>query len=247
MALARTIIQDALTEIGVYSVGEGVGAAESALALRRFQMLIDAWNAERLSIAFNRREVFTLTSATNTVTIGEDLPVDIEAPRPTWFTAVNYIVVGSSPEVEVPMGEMDDDSYAALSIKQLSSTYPTQYYYNALTPNGQLFFWPTVSQDVDVVLYYPQSLTQPVSLQSDMIGPPGYQEAFMYQLALRLCTPFGRQPPPGLTEMAALALARMKRPNTQPGLLGVDQALVSGSGAGYNVLSDGYTGNSGRG
>lgn len=244
MALARTIIQDALTEIGAYSTGEGISAADSAVALRRFQMMVDAWNADELALAVNRQETFTLTGGTSTVTIGETLPVDVEAPRPTYFTAVNWIVPGSSPAVEAPIGPMDDDQYAQLSIKNLQSApAPQLYYFNATTPNGELFFWPTPSSSVSIVLYYPQPMTSPVSLTTDMIGPAGYQEAFMYQLAMRLVTPFGRQMPPALPEMASAAYARMKRPNTQPGLLGVDAALTPSAG-GYNIITNSYSGGS---
>lgn len=245
MALARTIIRDALTEIGVLAEGEAPESAWSTIALRRLQYQLDAWNAEDLTLAVQQVESFTLTSGTATVTIGEDGSPTVNAPRPTWFTMVNYVTPGSSPPVETTIAPMDRDQYAALSIKTLSSSLPLQYFYNPTTPNGTLFFWPTVSQDVTITLYYPLANTLPATLQSDLIGPAGYQEAFMYQLALRLCTLFGRAVPDGLPTMAADALARIKRVNTQPGLLGVDAALVPMTGGAYNVISDGYTGSRG--
>ena len=245
MAIVREILTDALAEIGAYAQGETIEAPDIQFALRRFQMQIDAWNALEVNLAVNRREVFTLTGGTSTVTIGAT-GATVTAPRPTFFTGVNYVIIGSSPEVEVPMGQLDDDSYANLSIKTLTSTYPTQWYWNATTPNGTLIFWPVPVDDVDIVLYYSQSMTEPVTINDTMVGPPGYQEAFMYQLALRLCTPFGRQIPEGLPQLAADAYARMQRPNLQPGLLGVDAALVPTYGGAYNVLSDMMTGSNGR-
>lgn len=246
MALARTIIRDALTEIGVLAEGEAPESAWSTLALRRFQYQIDSWNAEELTLAVQQRESFTLTSGTATITIGESGSPTVNAPRPTFLQMVNYVVPGSSPAVEVSLAPMDRDSYAALSIKTLESALPTQYFLNPTTPNSTIFFWPTVDQDVTIVLYYPLNNTDPATLQTDIIGPPGYQEAFMYQLALRLCTPFGREIPSALPEMAANALARMKRPNTQPGLLGVDAAVAPfGGGGAYNVIADTYSGQSG--
>ena len=78
-----------------------------------------------------------------------------------------------------------------------------------------------------------------------LLGPPGYQEAFLYALALRLCTPFGRPVPPLLPQLMTEAMANMKRPNVDPGLLGVDAALTIGVGSGYNVYAD-TTRSSGR-
>lgn len=241
MALARTIIRDALTEIGALAQGEAPSSAESETALRRLQYQIDSWNAEELTLAVQQTETFTLLSGTSSVTIGA-AGADVTAARPTFITMVNYVNPGSSPPVEVTMGQMDRDGYANLSIKTLSSALPTQWFYSPTTPNGTLVFWPVVSQDVTIKLYYPLPNSEPATLQSDLIGPPGYQEAFLYQLALRLCTPFGRSIPEALPSMAAEALARMKRPNTSPGLLGVDAAVAPRGGGGYNVLSDGYSG-----
>jgi hypothetical protein len=40
------------------------------------------------------------------------------------------------------------------------------------------------------------------------------------------------------------SFARIKRPNTQPGLMGVDAALMPMSGGAYNIYSDSNTGSS---
>lgn len=245
MALVRAIIQDALTEIGAYSQGESIQAKDAQLGLLRFQNQIDAWAADELTLFITPRVTFTLTSGTSSLTIGDG--GDIDVVRPTFIQGINYIVPGSDPPVETPMGEMDYDGYMALSIKTLSSSLPTQFYFSNGSPLADLIFWPVVNQDVDCALYYPHGVGVPATLGADVRGPAGYQEAFMYQLALRLCNPFGRPVPRLLKEMADEAYARIKRPNTAPGLLGVDQALVPTFGGAYNVLNDGYTGSSGRG
>jgi hypothetical protein len=88
-------------------------------------------------------------------------------------------------------------------------------------------------------LYLPRGIDIPAALTTSVIGPQGYAEAFMYQLALRLCTPMARPIPQGLPDMAAAAYARMRRPNIEPGLLGVDSALVPsfGDSGAFNILT----------
>lgn len=245
MATVRSIIQDALTEIGAYSVGESISAADGLLGLKRFQNQIDAWAADELTLYLTPRVTFTIPGGTSTLTIGDG--GDINAVRPTFLNSINYIVPGSDPPVETPIGQQDFDAFAANSMKSLTSQLPTQFYFSNGAPLASLIFWPVVDQDVECALYYPHGAGVPASLFSDMIGPAGYQEAFMYQLAIRLCTPFAREAPRLLVEMAADAYARVKRTNTQPGLLGVDQALVPTYSGAYNVITDGYTGSSGRG
>lgn len=243
MATALAIITDALTEIGVVSVGSPARPSDIALGLLRLQNQIDAWAADHLTIAVQARESFTLTAGTSTFTVGDG--GDLDTQRPVWIGGVNYVVPGTSPAVEVPLGQMDNDSYMALSMKTMTSALPLQFYYNATTPLGTMFLWPTVTQDVALYLYLDQAVSRPATTASELIGPPGYQEAFMYQLALRLCGPLGRPTPDYLPARAVEAFARMKRPNLQPGLLGVDQALVPSFGGGYNVLTDSYSGGSG--
>jgi hypothetical protein len=244
MATVNEIITSALIEIGAFDPVETVPAADAAFCLGRFQQQIDAWSADRLTIAVTNRVTFSLLSGTNTYTLGTG--GQINTARPVWISGANYVVPGTSPAVESPLGQMDEDSYRSLSIKEQTSALPQQFYYRATTALGTLFFWPTVTQNVTIALYLPQGVDQPTALTASMIGPPGYQEAFMYQLALRLCTPYSRPVPPLLPKMAAEAYARMKSPNVAPGLLGVDRALVPGSGGAYNILSDNSTGWGGR-
>jgi hypothetical protein len=140
---------------------------------------------------------------------------------------------------------MGREQYNALSIKALTSTLPTQCFYQTSldTVLGALFVWPLTS-GVQVVLYTPQPIGVPADLNSILTGPPGWQEAFMYQLAIRLVNPFGLnisdfQLLPGL---AKEALDTIEIPTVMPGSLGVDAALVPWGGGSYNVLTD----NSGR-
>ena len=247
MATVRSIITQALQEIGVDSQGDGISAADAVVALERFQNQLDAWQADALTLAVNAQLTFTMPGSTNTFTLGPS--GDINTQRPVYIDAMTYVVPGSSPEVETIMAPMNDDQWDVLSIKTLTSSLPTQFYYNTSfsTLLGTIFVWPTPTQDVTVYVYVKQGPGVPVALSSTILGPPGYQEAFMYQLALRLMTPFARSPndvpllvgPQGLANQA---FARIKRANMQPGLLGVDAALVPTSGGAYNVLNDSNTG-----
>ncbi len=246
MALVRTIITDALTEIGAYSDGEPPSASMMALGLRRFQHQLDTWQADRLTLSVQSTLPIAWPSGESTQTIGPG--GDIDTQRPVFINTLNYVVPGSSPAVEVTIGPMDQDSYAAESIKSLSSALPLSYFYQTSldTLLGTIFLWPQVSQDVTLYLYAPKAVEVPVTINDDLIGPPGYQEAFMYQLAVRLMTPFARRAEDcplllGENGFAAVAFRRMKRPNIQPGLLGVDASLVP-AGGGYNVYSDQTTG-----
>src|SRR5215831_2254380 len=178
MATARTICTDALTEIGVLAANEVMDAATATYALRRFQQQIDTWAADTYALNIFTRVLTTIPSGTTSMTIGTDGTPDIVTTRPVWISAINYFVPGSSPPVETPMGQMDEDAYASLSIKTLPNALPTMWFYDATAPNGTLIFWPQVDQDVDIAIYKKSGVTEPVTLDDEVSAPPAYTEAF---------------------------------------------------------------------
>ena len=225
-------------EIGAIQPGEPMSAPDAALAMLRLQNQIDSWAADRLTLSIQSETSITWPSSTSTQTIGL-AGANITAPRPVWIAGMTYVIPGSSPAVEVQLAELDNDQYRQITIKALTSALPTQFFYQTdiTTLLGTIYLWPQPLQQITLKLYAPVAVGVPATLDSILLGPPGYQEAFMYQLALRLCTPFARDVPKLLPKLAQDALATMKRPNVDPGLLGTDAALV-GSGGGYNVYSD---------
>lgn len=239
MATALAIITDAMVEIGAYAPGETISNVHQQLGLLRFQNQLNSWQADMLALNVQDRQTFSLTSGTSTFTIGPG--GDLNTVRPVFIEGMNYQIPGTTPVTEVPMAPMDDDAYMTLSQKGLSSSLPQMYYYNATftvaAPYGTMFVWPTVTQTVVLALYLPQGVAVPATLTTSVGGPQGYAEAFMYQLALRLCGPMARPIPDGLPEMAAASYARMRRPNIEPGLLGIDQALVPTYSSAFNVLT----------
>jgi hypothetical protein len=236
----RSIITDALIELGVLEPGDAMTAAQGQTGLRRVQAMIDSWAADRLTLSLQLRTSFTWPASTSEVQIGLGQTVNID--RPMWINTITYVVPGTSPGVEVLIGQMDEDAYASLSIKSLTSALPQQCFYQTNLTNayGTLFLWPQ-PQSLTVVIYTPQAVSVPATLDSVLQGPPGYQDAFLYQLALRLCSPFGIAVPPLLPRLATNAFENMKRPNVDPGALSIDAALVPSAGAGYNVLTDSST------
>ena len=241
MATVQAIITDALLEIGVIAANESPDAATTQTALRYFQRQIDSWAADQLTLSVQSRLSISWPGSTSSRTIGP-AGADITAQRPMWIEQLNYVVPGSSPAVEVSIGPMDRDSYAQQSIKALTSQYPLAFFYQTAidTVLGSITLWPVPNQSLTLYLYAPQAVTVPVTISDVLLGPAGYQEAFLYQLAIRLLSPFGKNPQdvPMLPGMAAEAYARMKRPNNDPSLLGVDAALVPSTGGAYNILTD---------
>ncbi len=242
MPTALNIITDAMVEIGAYGPGDTIAARHEQLGLLRFQNQLDSWQADQLALNLQTPKAFTLVAGTSEFTIGPT--GNLVTARPTYIEGMNYVIPGTSPITEVPMAPMDNDQYLALSQKTLPSSLPQQFHLNATMPNATVFIWPQVTQNVVLAIYLEQGIDVPATLTTQVTGPQGYAEAFMYQLALRLCGPMSRPIPDGLPEMAATAYARMRRPNVDPGLLGVDAALTPTYSGAFNILTGNMTGSS---
>ncbi len=244
MATALSIITDAMIEIGAYAPGETLSSAHQALGLLRFQNQLDAWQADALTLNLQDRQVFTLTSGTSSFTIGPT--GNLVTARPVDVEGVNYINPGSTPTTEVPMGPMDADQFMALTQKSLPSSLPQLFYYNQTATNGTMTIWPQVTQNVDLALYLYRGIDIPATLTTVVAGPQGYAEAFMYQLAMRLCRPMAKPMTADLVEQAKASLATIQRNNVDPGFLSVDTAVCPIMGGGFNILTGTTSGPSNR-
>lgn len=241
---ALDLITLALQDLGVVAGGETVNANDASDALTRLNNMIAAWADERLTIYQITPTTFPLVANTQTYTVGSGATVNI--PRPIWIHAAGLVLTSPSPDVEIPVTIITDSDWANISIKSLTSTYPTRLWYNYgfdSSGYGTLYMWPVPTEVNNFTIYVPTQLSTLAALSTTVSFPPGYAEALEYNLAARLSIPFGRPLTPDLDRQAKQSLARIKRANKRLEDLTVDPALWSRSGpGGYNWRSDTFSG-----
>jgi len=139
---------------------------------------------------------------------------------------------------------LTDDGYQSIQVKDLTAPWPTQFYYNPTFSNslGTIIVWPVPSgTTASAVLYTPTAVTGFSNLTSNSAFPPGYNLAFIDNLAVDLSIGW-RQPDPLLIESANRAFAILKRNNTKQADLMFDPALTSVTGGLFNIISYGRSG-----
>lgn len=237
---AKSVIQAALGDLGVISLEDGqvVTPAQGQDGLRRLNAMISSWSIHRLAIPFISREVFTVVSNQSTYTVGPG--GDFDTIRPTQVTGGALLLNNSSPPIEIPLGLMTDDMYQANQIKDLTSTLFTNYYFNPTYAAGlaSIFLWPTpTTADNDFVLYRGDQVQGFANLTTASFFPPGYFEAFEYQLAKRLAVPYGVAVSPDLARMATEAFSTIKRENYKLNDAQLDPAWTHDHRGYYNILT----------
>ncbi len=144
--------------------------------------------------------------------------------------------------VEIPRAIITDQAYAAIQLKNLPNGLFTNVYYFPTFPFGQIFLWPRPDTAVNqLVLYLATVFSEFATLTRAYDWPslPGFAEMIEYQLAKRLCIPYGREWTPQLEEMARESMGLVKRNNNRLQDLPTDASvLTKNPRGGYNILSD---------
>jgi hypothetical protein len=156
---ALGIIADALIEIGAIAQGDGIPDGMGQWALRKLNRMMDQWAARRLFIYDQSFTAYTLTPNLNPHTIGPNGTFNV-AQRPTRIVSAAVILNNVSVAIDVPIPVLDDDQWAEVKAKPLTSTQPIAVYYAAGWPLGSLYFWPIPTTAYGIRLETWSTLTQ---------------------------------------------------------------------------------------
>jgi hypothetical protein len=183
--------------------------------------------------------VYTLTPGHQPHQIGPGLPppdFDI-ALRPVDIASASIILPGQSP-VDVPVKLRDRAWWAANSVKSIQSTIPTDLYYEADFPNGELWFWPIPNTGHDVRLEGNVVLQEFLTLDDCFIAPQAYRSAVTLTLAEELCDVWGTPTPPNLPRRALKARDALQSNNyLPPRIASADYGTFSGPSGDFSYLT----------
>lgn len=236
---ALEFVTGALRLLQVLDVTETPDAATAEDGRRRLNLMMGSWGIQPGTIPFIRREVFDLVAnqggPSNPYTIGDGGDFDVDQ-RPNQITGVGLLLGGSTPPVEIPRAIMTTDAFEANQVKTLTNPLFTDLYYRPTYPLGTIILWPVPNTaDNDIVLYWPQQLSEFADLSTDYDLPQGTAEAIEYNLAIRLAPANQVQVPPDVRQLAVSSLAAVKRQNLPLVDLPQDPALTANNRFSYDI------------
>jgi hypothetical protein len=242
------LINSALRLIGVLSSEENPSAATANDSLIVFQDLVDSWNAERLTVYFIPRLVFSLTAGKQTYIYGSPVAgnptvPDFNSPRPAAIERMGIINLNNPIQpLELPLQYLTVAQWQEIPVKNIQSALPQYCWDDQDYPFRNLSFWPVPNVPIQTAIYPWTALVQPAALSTQIAFPPGYFRALRYNLAVDLAAEFPVVPQQVLGPVMKTALeakAIVKTMNTPIIDLRCDPAIVSSSEKGlYNWLSD---------
>ncbi len=110
--------------------------------------------------------------------------------RPQRIEQANLILTDNTPNVDVPMNIRDSSWWMSQRVKTISTSVPTDLYYDPDFPNGSLYFWPVPDTAYQVRLKLWGVIPQFPTLSYTFSLPPGYQKALKLDLAFDLVGSF---------------------------------------------------------
>jgi hypothetical protein len=192
---------------------------------------------------------YTLTANQQTYLIGPDASADgaalnpvipgFDAARPIFIYRANIVIVGSSPELHLPLGILTDGEWAAKTIPALQASWSWQLYNDGAVPNSKLFLYGIPGEANDLELFTWQSLQHEFTSEDNaVILPQGYEDLIVTQGALRVRALYpydsklsGAQLQELRTD-ATRALQTVKIMNTESTPFYNEAALLNGTGSG---------------
>lgn len=235
MTTANDLITAALREAAILGDNETPSAATAAAALGRLNRMLDSWRNNKTIVYHILEQQFTFTANEESYTIGSGGDFDGERPlelmQPCYVRENGY---------DYPLKILEKEAYGRISNKDsVFTNYPRYVYYDPQYPLGVLKFYPAPNTTNTVFLNSPAQLQSFSALTTNVALPPGYEDAIVYNLAIRSAAKKGFTINPLTAQLAAEALAMVKATNIKPLISRLDLINV-GYGHSYDTHSDTY-------
>lgn len=223
------IVNRSLRLIEALSAGASPTTDESNDVLTACNAMLDAWRTEDLMCYALREESLTLANADASYTIGA--AGDLNTTRPLDIEAA-WIVVDN---ISHPVRIITDGEYAAIPDKTVSGDWPKKANYKASYPLGTLTVWPVpnATRTMKLLTKVPFSA---LALVDTLAVPPGWEDAIVSNLALRIAPEFGIAPAQEVRDTARETKANVKRSNVKPIMASSELAVMVGQSC-SNILT----------
>lgn len=224
MASAGDQIYAALRLLGVLAEGETPSPDTAQDALNALNQMLDSWSIERLSVFTTIDQMFTWPASIISRTLGPS--GNFVGVRPVLLDDASYF---RDPSTGVSYGIkfLNQQQYDAIAVKTVTATYPQVMWVNMDMPDVTMKVYPVPLRDLEFHFVSAKELTQPATLATDLVFPPGYLRAFKYNLACELAPEFGVEPSATVQRIAMTSKRNLKRINNPDDLMAMPYSLVT--------------------
>lgn len=206
---AQECIEFAFTRIGRKAYGQPLSGDALSDGLALLNDLLDKWQIIGLYIHHTTEVVQSVTGSPVTVGAGGTINV----PLPQFIRDTSFFRVGKT---DYPLEVVSQERFNTLQYKDVSGL-PRYVWLEHGSPLSKLHFYPKPS-NMELHLRLDARFTKFTNYDEDVSVPPGYESAFKWSLAERLCA--GIKEVPALVRQEAInARAAIKENNVTINML----------------------------
>jgi len=221
MATARTIITDALKEIGVVAEGETPSGTMADDAFRALNRLLAVLSNDKDFAYSNDTLSRTLTSVAS-FTIGPT--GDLVVARPLRIDSA-FVTLNS---ITYPVAVINSQEWDSIPYKSSTGTVPEVIYYEPLMANGVINLYPISSGGV-LYIRTTSLVSSFATLDTALSMPPGYEDCLMTNTAINISPQYPASVISKVTIMSAQrSLKKITRLNKTVPILTIDPFFTNG-------------------
>jgi hypothetical protein len=228
------LITLALKQAGVLGVGQPASAEDINDSFTLMKMMMAQWQRQRLMIYHLVETVFQATGALS-YTVGTAGTIPMTRPSQIEAAFMRQMIPNPS-SVDYPLEIIESrEDYSRIALKSLAS-FPQYAFYDSAYPLGNLYIWPVPSDAYQIHLVTMEVLQQFASVNDVINMPAEYQEALLYNLAVRLFPLYTLPVNPKVEQLAQASKSLIETTNTQLSTLRMPQNLRRRGR--YNIYAD---------
>lgn len=202
MTTGRSLVTTALTEAGVLTGGETPTSQEVVDGLATLNRMLSSWSNESLMIYARVLENFPLQGGVREYTIG---------PAATFNTVRPMHIIDAfvrQDTIDYPVDIIPDEAYDNIAFKS-NQSIPEVLNYSAGYPTALIRLYPNPIASLTLYIRSEKQLAE-ITLNDDISLPPGWEDALVYNLAVRLKPSYGLPADPVLIELALNAKVNLE-------------------------------------
>jgi len=227
----RDLVSATLRLIGAIAPGESPSNAEASDGISTINRMLDSWSNDGLLLyTVTQESSFPLVPGAATYSLGTLGDITTRPMR------VVGVLIRDSANRETALAPLSPEEYIAISDKTLQGT-PTHYYDPGGYPRRNLVLHPAPTTTDQLQIYTERPLTA-LTLNDSVSLPPGYEEALIYNAAIRLAPEYGRSVSQEIAMVASESKANLKRQNYRPRTLSTADA--PGGSNRFNIITGDY-------
>ena len=187
MPTALQMISRAMRQIQALGSGETPTAAEQDDGMTALNGMMDSWWNESLTVYQILEEVFTWAGNNQTRTIGSG--GDFDTTRPVAYEGAFQRL----QSIDYPINIINEQRYSEIPNKVNTSGNVARWLYPDMAePLTTLYLYPVPTDSVTLHLRTWKRLQTFAAATTALSLPPGYEDAIVFNLAMRLASEYGK-------------------------------------------------------